>query len=157
MAAFRLTSTAFSHDQDIPQRHMADGDDASPPMTWEGVPEDTVELALVCEDPDTDAGVVTHWMVYGIPPEVAALPEGLPPQPLVTEPGGHELVQGLNEFDQSGYTGPSWDDERGPHRCFFRLFALDVELDVPPGAQRADLRAAAEGHILAVTELVGIT
>ncbi|MBA2317577.1 MAG: YbhB/YbcL family Raf kinase inhibitor-like protein [Euzebyales bacterium] len=154
MAAFRLTSPAFGHDEDIPERHTADGGDASPPLTWEGVPEGTKELALVCDDPDADTGVVTHWVVYGIGPDETSLPEGVPSDTLVEDPVS--LVQGLNEFEESGYTGPSLDEKRGAHRCFFRLFALDTELDLPPGVRRGELRRAAKDHILGVAELVGI-
>ena len=46
--------------------------------------------------------------------------------------------------------------ERGPHRMFFRLFALDVVLDVPPGITRMELRKAAEGHIIGTAEMVGL-
>lgn len=125
----------------------------SPPLRWEGVPEGTKELVLIADDPDSETGVVTHWVVYGISPKIDELPEGLPKDTLVDDP---DLVQGLNEFDEVGWSGPSLDDDRGPHRCFFRLIALDTELDLPPGVTRAELRRAANAHIIAVTELVGI-
>jgi hypothetical protein len=154
MAAFRLTSPAFGHDRELPERYTADGEDLSPPLEWTGVPPDAKELALVCEDPDADAGVLTHWVIYGISPEVTSLPEGIPRAALVDEPV--ELVQGLNEFDEAGYSGPSTAEDRGPHRYFFRLMALDAELDLAPGIVRADLRRAAKGHTIATAELVGI-
>ena len=153
MADFRLTSPAFEHDDDLPLRYTQDGDDVSPPLRWSGAPEGTKELVLICEDPDADEGVFTHWIVYAILPDVTELPEGLPRNPLLDEP---EACQGLNEFDESGYTGPTTAEDRGPHRYFFRLYALDVELDVPPGITRPELREAAKGHVLAQAELVGI-
>jgi Raf kinase inhibitor-like YbhB/YbcL family protein len=110
--------------------------------------------AFVGDDPDADVGVVTHWVVYGIPPDVTELPEGLPADAIIDEPVS--LLQGLNEFDQLGYTGPSADEDRGPHRIFFRLFALDTELDLPPGVRRQELRQAAKDHVIANAELVGI-
>ena len=155
MAALRLTSPAFAHDAVLPLRHTADGEDVSPPLEWNGVPEGTRELAVVCDDPDVDAGVFTHWVVYGMAPEETYLPEGVPGDAIVDEPV--PLVQGLNEFDEVGYRGPEPDDDRGPHRLFFRLFALDAELDLHAGATRAELRQAAKGHIISSTELVGIT
>ena len=156
MAAFRLTSPAFGHDDDLPLRYSQDGDDVSPPLAWEGVPEGTKELVVVCEDPDTDAGAVTHWVVYGIlPEETSGLPEDLGEHALVQHET-FELCQGLNEFDRAGYTGAPPADDRGPHRMFFRLHALDTELDVPPGLSRLELRAVARPHIIATAELVGI-
>lgn len=157
MAAFRLTSPAFDHDGKLPSRFTAAGEDASPPLEWEGVPEGAKELALVCDDPDAEAGVLTHWVVYGIAPDVTGLPEGIPPDAIVDEPV--ELLQGLNEFDLSGYSGPlpPEDEDRGPHRYFFRLYALDTELaDVPPGVTWTELRRAAKGHIISQALLVGI-
>lgn len=154
MAAFRLTSPAFGHDEELPRKYTSEGEEVSPPLEWEGVPEGTKELVLVCEDPDAESGVFTHWVVYGIPPDAAGLPEGVPRDAIVDEP--IMLVQGLNEFDESGYSGPIADEERLPHRYFFRLFALDVELDIPPGVTRADLRTAAKGHVIGTAELVGI-
>jgi Raf kinase inhibitor-like YbhB/YbcL family protein len=153
--ALRLTSPAFGHDAELPLRHTADGEDVSPPLEWSGVPEGTRELALVCDDPDADAGVVTHWVVYGLAPDSTYLPEAVPNDAIVDEPVS--LVQGLNEFDEVGYQGPEPDDDRGPHRLFFRLFALDEELDLPAGVTRSELRRAAKDHIIGSTELVGIS
>jgi Raf kinase inhibitor-like YbhB/YbcL family protein len=155
VAEFRLTSPAFSHDEALPVRFTADGDDVSPPLTWTDPPDGTRELILVCDDPDADTGVITHWVVYGLSPDLRGLPEGIPLDAIV-ETDDYELVQGLNEFDEAGYTGPLTAEDRGPHRYFFRLFALDAELDLPPGVTRAELRRAAKDHVLAQSELVGI-
>ncbi len=154
MAAFRLTSPAFDHDGKLPSRYTAAGEDASPPLQWEGMPDGTKELALVCDDPDAETGVLTHWVVYGITADVTGLPEGIPADAIVEEPV--ELVQGLNEFDESGYNGPLPPEDRGPHRYFFRLYALDAELDIPPGVTVAELRRAAKGHIIGQAFIVGI-
>ena len=155
MAAFRLTSPAFEHDADLPVEQLGEDEGVSPPLQWTGVPENTKELALVCEDPDADAGVITHWIVYGIAPDATGLDAAVSRDAYIEEP--IELVQGLNEYDEVGYSGPEEDPDRGPHRIFFRLFALDTELlDLPPGATRAELREAAKGHIIARAELVGI-
>lgn len=156
MAAFRLTSPAFEHDAPLPLRHTGDGDDVSPPLAWTGVPAGTKELVLICDDPDAETGVFTHWVVYGMPPDTTGLPEGIPDDAIVEE-DDLSLVQGLNEFDEVGWSGPVASEERGPHRLFFRLLALDKELlDLPPGVSRADLRVAAKDHILERTVLVGI-
>ncbi len=155
MAAFRLTSPAFEHDADLPDEQLGEDDAVSPPLEWTGVPEGTKELALVCEDPDADTGVFTHWIVYAISPDASGLSGAVPRDAYIESP--LELCQGLNEYDEVGYSGPETDVDRGPHRIFFRLFALDTELlDLPPGATRAELRAAAKGHIIGTAELVGI-
>jgi Raf kinase inhibitor-like YbhB/YbcL family protein len=156
VAALRLTSPAFHHDADLPERHTAEGGDVSPPLRWAGVPDEAKELVLVCDDPDAEAGVFTHWVVYGISPDLDHLPEGLPKDTIIEEPVS--VLQGLNEFGEAGYTGPQTpeDVDVAPHRYFFRLFVLDVELDLPPGVTRSDLRKAAKEHVIAQAELVGI-
>ena len=155
MAAFRLTSPAFEHDADLPDEQLGEDEGVSPALEWTDVPEGTQELALVCEDPDADAGVVTHWVIYGIAPGAGGLPAAIPRDAYIESP--IELVQGLNEYDEVGYSGPQTDEDRGPHRIFFRLFALDTQLlDLPPGATRGELRQAAKGHIIGTAELVGI-
>jgi Raf kinase inhibitor-like YbhB/YbcL family protein len=78
MAAFRLTSPAFEHDEDLPREQLGEDDGVSPPLQWSGVPENTKELALVCEDPDADVGVFTHWIVYGLAPDATGLAGGVP-------------------------------------------------------------------------------
>jgi len=50
-----------------------------------------------------------------------------------------------------------WTESR---RCvnkayFFRLYALDMMLDVPPGASKSQVIEAAQGHVLAEAELMG--
>lgn len=157
MAEFRLTSPAFQHDQDLPIRFSADSGNVSPPLEWTGVPEDARELVLICDDPDAEYGVFTHWIAYGISAGEKGLPEGVPPDAVIDDPV--ELMQGLNEFDEVGYTGPTAVDEEDPpvpHRYFFRLFALDTELDLPPGARRGEVRQASAGHVLDKAELVVI-
>ncbi|MBW3604273.1 MAG: YbhB/YbcL family Raf kinase inhibitor-like protein [Actinobacteria bacterium] len=156
MAEFRLTSPAVQQDQGLPERFSADGGNVSPPLQWTGAPDGTTEFLLICDDPDAESGVFTHWIVYGIAASETQLPEGVPQSAVVDEPV--ELMQGLNEFDEAGYTGPMADeiDEPLPHRYFFRLFALDEELDLPPGARRDEIRAATSGHVLAMAELVVI-
>lgn len=153
MAEFRLFSPAFDHDGALPERFTGDGGDRSPPLAWSEPPAGTKELMLVCDDPDGLEGVFTHWVVYGIPPEVGELPEGLPADALIDQP---ELVQGLNEYEDVGYTGPVVEDGEGPHRIFFRLYALDAELDLQPGASRSEVRKAAKDRVIAQAELVAM-
>jgi Raf kinase inhibitor-like YbhB/YbcL family protein len=62
--------------------------------------------------------------------------------------------QGRNDFRKIGYSGPCPPPGK-PHRYFFRLYALDAELDLAPGATRQDLDAAMKGHILGGAEYMG--
>ena len=42
-----------------------------------------------------------------------------------------------------------------PHDYHFQVFALDTTLDLPPGAGKAELLAAMQGHVLAAGEVTG--
>ncbi len=148
--AFELKSTAFENGGFIPKKYTCDGPDVSPPLSWTDPPEETRSLALICDDPDAPMGTWVHWVLFGVPPEIRELPEGVPTEK--TLPWGGK--QGRNDFGRIGYGGPC--PPRGPaHRYFFRLYALDIEPDLSPGATKRELLRAIEGHILAETELMG--
>jgi len=145
-----LTSTAFRDNESIPTKFTCDGEDLSPPLAWSGVPEGAKSLALICDDPDAPAGTWVHWVLYGLPPDMASLPEGVPAKGL-TAPGAR---QGRNDFRRTGYGGPCPPPGK-PHRYFFKLYALDSAPALKPDATKKDLEQAMEGHILAQGQLVG--
>ncbi len=151
MSTFYLSSDAFLNGDLIPIRHTCEGRDLSPPLTWGDPPGGTQSFALVCEDPDAPRGIWVHWVLYNLPAQVRGLPQGVEPDPELAD-GSR---QGRNDFGRLGYGGPCPPPGRGPHRYYFRLYALDTLLTLPPGATRADLLAAMDGHVLATAELMG--
>lgn len=146
---FKLTSPAFEADAFIPAEFTCDGADQSPALSWETPPSQTQSLALFVEDPDAPSGTFVHWVVYDLPTQTRSLPAAIPNQPFLT-PGG---VQSKNDFGQYGYRGPC--PPSGTHRYFFKLYAVDIVLDLPPGTPHAKVSAALKGHILAEAELIG--
>ena len=150
-----ITSTAFKDGQPIPTKYTGEGDDVSPPLAWTGVHDGARQLALICDDPDapTDEPWV-HWVIYGLPPEITGLPEGVPTTEIVEAPSA---IQGVNGWPGRviGYNGPMPPPGHGVHHYHFTLYALDVALELAPGASKAELLAAMDGHILATGELIG--
>ena len=147
--AFELRSPAFLPSREIPVTNTCDGADLSPPLSWSDPPTKTKGFALIVDDPDAPAGTWVHWVLYGMPAALRELDEGLP---------GLDVLgvgtQGLNDFRKVGYGGPC--PPRGPgHRYFFRLYALDTELTLPPRQTKQDLLKAIEGHVLGRAELMG--
>jgi hypothetical protein len=61
----------------------------------------------------------------------------------------------LNSFRKIGYGGPCPPPGHGPHRYFFKIYALDGELKLPAKATKFQVESAMKGHILAETQLVG--
>jgi hypothetical protein len=141
---FALTTSEFEDGHEIPRRFTCEGEDVSPPLAWSGTPEGTASLALVVDDPDAPSGTFTHWLAWGIAPAAGGLAEGESPP-----------AQGRNDFGSVGWRGPCPPPGHGPHRYFFRLYALDGELDLPAGAQKSELERTIEGRTLAAAELVG--
>lgn len=139
-----LTSSAFEHGQPIPARHTCEGDDISPPLGWSSVPTETRLLALILDDPDAPSGTFTHWLAWGLDPNAAGVAEGQAAP-----------FEGRNDFGTVGYRGPCPPPAHGPHRYYFRLFALEDEVELPPGATRRELEDAIGTRALAVAELMG--
>jgi Raf kinase inhibitor-like YbhB/YbcL family protein len=152
-AGWWLTSPAFGDGERIPQQHTGDGDDVSPELTWSDPPEGTVEMVLICSDPDAPGANWIHWVLYGLPADRRSLPEALPDSPILARLGG--VRQGRTSWGDVGYRGPA--PPKGPaHHYHFRLCALDARTDLPPQATEATVREAMAGHILGYAELVGL-
>jgi Raf kinase inhibitor-like YbhB/YbcL family protein len=148
----QLTSKAFADGDSIPQVHTCDGRDISPPLAWSGAPAGCRSFALLCDDPDAPAGTWHHWAVHDIPPTQTSLPERMK---AIAQTGA--IRQAVNDFGRVGYGGPCPPRGHGPHHYRFRLLALSVDrLDLPEGAQCADVAEAAQRHKLAEATLTGI-
>ncbi len=136
-----IRSVAFSQNGSIPAKYTCEGDDVNPPIEILAVPEKTKTLALIMEDPDAPSGTFIHWVHWNFRPgDVIA--EG-------NTPG----VDGINSFGKLGYGGPC--PPSGSHRYYFRVYALDKELDILPGVDKKALLKAMEGHVLETAELMG--
>lgn len=144
-----LSSTAFKNGTSIPKQYTCDGPNISIPLQWSGTPEKTKSFALIVDDPDAPRGTWVHWILFNIPAGATALPENI--KKTRTIPNGAR--QGMNDFREIGYGGPC--PPGGTHRYFFRLYALDTELQLEPGSARSDLERDMSGHILSEAELMG--
>lgn len=144
----KLTSSAFGHEEKIPSKYTCDGENLNPPLGISEIPEGTRSLALIMEDPDVsrnlrEDGMWDHWVVFNLPADLREIQEG-------NEPPG---TAGVGTNNETGYFGPCPPDRE--HRYFFKLFALDIELDLPEKSTKADVEKAMEGHVLEQTELMG--
>jgi Raf kinase inhibitor-like YbhB/YbcL family protein len=150
---FRIASSAFSDEKEIPTKHTCEGGDVSPPLEWTFAPKGTQSLALIVDDPDApdpDAPkmVWVHWVLYNLPPNCEGLPEAVSPEAL---PEG--TCEGYNDWKRTGWGGPC--PPIGRHRYYFRLYALDCRLDDRRQVSRAELEQMMQDHILAETTLMG--
>jgi Raf kinase inhibitor-like YbhB/YbcL family protein len=145
----KITSSAFSEGGMIPKRYTCDGEDISPFLAWIGVPEGTKSLALICDDPDAPMGTWVHWVLFDIPARTKELSDNIPPEKIIENGAKH----GINDFRRFGYGGPC--PPGGTHRYYFKLYALDTEINLDSGITKEQLLKAMEGHILAEGQLMG--
>lgn len=144
MPNFAVKSSAFENNSPIPARFTCDGENLSPPLQISNSPAGVKSFTLIADDPDAPGGTWDHWIVFDISPETRVIREG-------QEPAG---VSGRNSWGREGYGGPC--PPSGIHRYFFKLYALDEELDLEPLSLKEEVERAMKGHILEQAELVGL-
>lgn len=166
--ALKITSPAFDSGEMIPKKYSYHSENISPPLEWSDPPEGTRSFALILfSDPVMDGGGNwVHWVLYNIPVETQALPEGVTPDSDGMLPDGSQHFK--NSWEELKYGGPN-----PPHvhifKYYFRIYALDTMLDLEAveeimleegtlpwiGPSKEVLTRAMERHILAQGVLVG--
>lgn len=139
-----ITSPAFKNGARVPQKYTCQGPNISPPLQFSNVPDGAKSLVLMVEDPDAPAKPWVHWLVFNIPAEAGGFEEG------AIAPGS---TQGLCNGNTFGYEGPCPPENE--HQYLFRLYALDIRLDIPDASDRKVVLREMEGHVLAEAVLKG--
>ena len=140
----KITSLAFEHNSKIPSIYTCDGKNVNPPLEFIDIPENSKSLVLIVDDPDAPSKIWVHWVVYNINPKATKVDEISIPQ---------DGIEGITDFGKPGYGGPC--PHSGTHHYFFKLYALDITLDL----QNADKKMVEEkmqGHIIDQVELIGL-
>ncbi len=152
-----LSSAAFKNGQPMPKQFTADGADDSPSLSWSQPPHGSKELVIICDDPDAvSAEPWVHWIIYGIKPEMMNLAERIPPDKVGTSFYGL-LLQSRNSWNQFGYRGPDPSKGSGVHHYHFRVYALNISLNLPSNATptKTEFLSQMEGHVIGEGELIG--
>ena len=139
-----LKSSAFENEGNIPSKYTCEGENISPPLELSGVPNGTKSLVIIMDDPDAPAGVWDHWIVVNIPYNIKLIEENSVP------PNSN---QGTNSWGKNSYGGPC--PPSGKHRYFFKIYALDNNIDLAKGGEKEIVEASMKGHILEKAELMG--
>lgn len=142
-----IKSRAFNDGDNIPSRYTCDGEDIIPPLEILDIPRGTETLALVVDDPDAPNRTWVHWLLWNIHVEGErfSIEENTPP---------NHTVYGMNDFDKLEYGGPY--PPPGTHRYFFKVYALDRELQIPEGATKDELMSAVEQYKIDSAQLMGV-
>ncbi|HOP26909.1 MAG TPA: YbhB/YbcL family Raf kinase inhibitor-like protein [Candidatus Sabulitectum sp.] len=139
MMEFKLCSSAFCQGDHLPAWYCGAGLNASPPFGWDGEPEGTVSLALICR---SSAGNV-HWVMWNIPNTLKTIYGKQPSEGKLSD----GIIQGVNDFGDTGWTGP--EGRKEGMSLTLTLYALDSRLGLSdPAANAERLMASMKGHIL---------
>ena len=182
--SIRLSSTSFEDGAVIPAKHLGGGPPPTPPtggaapttpptgggapttpptggaspqFSWTGFPAATQTFVLYMHDLDVTRNKsiedATHWVVWNIPATTTSLAENLP--------NAATLPDGSQQYSMRGpvYAGPGAPAAGPYHHYIFELLAVDIKLDITPGANTAETRdkifEAVKGHVLAKGIYVG--
>ena len=157
-APMRLMSNSFIDGGLIPPKYTQAGDQASPQLAWANAPMGTQSFVLHMHDMEGARNKTSedqlHWLVWNIPVETRALPEGVPMGDL--KDGSHQTSATGNGV----YRGPGAPANGPYHHYVFELFALDTKIDIPanpadPFDTRAKVLAAIQGHVLGKAVYLG--
>ena len=152
MKELKISSLSFDNNSWMPDRCSGYGEDQSPDLKIEGIPEGTVTLVVIMDDLDHPVfREFNHWIAWNIP-GVNLIPEALPGGAVSEEP--FHIEQGIG-YGKHVYRGPK-PPFNGKHRYRFRVLALDTRLQLRNKSRKKDLVSAMDGHILAAGELWGI-
>lgn len=144
-----ISAEAFGAGGTIPAEYTCDGRNVSPALSWDGVPANAKNIALIMDDPDAPGRTFVHWVLFNIPAGTQKLNKGIPGNKTLSDGSAH----GMTDFGRVGYGGPC--PPGGTHRYYFKIYALDKKLDLLAGASKKELEDAMAGHILAKGELMG--
>ncbi len=127
----------FEHGERIPKKYTADGINVNPSLEISNIPKDAKSLVLIIDDPDAPSGDWVHWIVWNISPSTTLIKENSVPL---------NSIQGINNFGTNNYKGPS--PPSGTHRYMFKLYALNIILNLPRTSEKKDVEIAMQKHII---------
>lgn len=151
LSELSLSSSAFKSGGLIPAKYTGEGEDVSPALSWDNIPDGTRSFAVICHDPDAPLvspigtyGFV-HWVLYNLPASVTSLNEGT---------GDH--TSGKSDFGKEGYGGPMPPNGHGVHQYYFWVLALNEDLNLEAGLTLWDLLKRIEPNVIGMNRLVGV-
>jgi len=144
---FTLESKVFDNGGIIPRKYGYKHENISPPLSISGTPENTSSLVIIMDDPDAMgvAGKVwVHWVLWNISPNTKEIAENFIPE---------GSIEGKTDFDEIGYGGPAPPDKE--HTYIFKLYALDITLNLEHGSTKENVKESMRNHILTEVKLEG--
>lgn len=136
-----ILSNDFVDGGSMPEKFTCDGENISPSLSWQDVPDGTKSFALLMTDPNAPSGNYIHWAVVNLPAETRTIETG--------EKIGDELK---NSSGNVGYTGPC--PPHNPHQYIFQLFALNIEMISKDSI--IDLMASIQSYVIDKAQITAV-
>lgn len=145
--SFTMTAPWLSGEM-IDDRYTCAGLDIAPALSWGGVPEGTVEIAITMVDDSavSDGQPFVHWAIAGLDPNEIALVEGDVPE---------GAIQALNFFGDVDYGGPCPPPGDDAHLYRFTAYALNTSLQLADGTLATEFLEAIAQATIRSTDLNG--
>jgi len=145
----KITSSEFTHNENIPEKYTADGENINPRLTISEIPEGTKSLTLIVDDPDAQrvCGYTwIHWVIFDINAErdTIEIQEN-------SIPG----TAGESTYKKHEYGGPNPPAGSGTHNYNFKIYALNKKLELPEMTPLPEIQKEMQSHILAESILTG--
>lgn len=140
----RVAGIDFTNEARLADRHSMELGNVPPTLSIAGVPAGTVELALICHDPDAPLPLgYTHWVLYGIAPTTT----------VIDETSDASFRPAPNSNGNARYDGPAPPPGHGLHHYYFWVYALDKAVEGTPSREQFLIDYAP--HILEQNRVVG--
>ena len=145
-----VTSAAFTDGGVLPTSSAGKGvgDNTSPQLRWDGLPDGSRQLVLIIDDVDVPLPRPLLHTVAVIDPTVDSVQAGS------LQPGAARIRFIRADLGHRGYAGPRPIPGHGPHHYRFHVFAIDEPIADSVSTTKA-LLAAMAGHVLARGTLTG--
>ena len=143
---FKLTSPAIKDGGKLPVEFTGDGNGASPPLAWSGVPLGTQSLVLIMHHLDPEGATKIYWLMHDIDPRTRSVAAGDKSFGKMGVSTVHHRV----EYASPHSKGP------GEKKYVLTLFALSAKPDLSQAESPITvdpLLAAMKGKILAAADL----
>ncbi|MDC3291919.1 YbhB/YbcL family Raf kinase inhibitor-like protein [Nitrosopumilus sp.] len=138
MSTFSITSEDFKEGEEIPKKFGYKFENKQPHIEIHNVPENTMTIALIMDDPDAMEAVGkvwVHWLQF------------------FDFPSKNLIIEGKTDFDEIGYGGPA--PPNGRHTYIFKAYALDTTPELKKGYSKQELEDAMKDNIIAEAKLTG--
>lgn len=138
---------------EFPDTHTCKGEDRSPHIRIEGILPNIKSLAIIAANAPEEGPSKASWLIWNVQP-MKDIPAGISKVETVSAP--FTALQGRNDYGTIGYRGPC-PKEGETQAYIFRVYALDIDIHLPAGANWEELVKAMEGKINQTGETVALS